>query len=219
MLQLTRSALVCTESPESLAEMRRCFDRSHALRLPRLFHPDLLDFVQRAVRTARFVDRADEGLTLEQCMDPNPMLGMLYLIANDGRLFDVIRRVTGCGPIGSFIGRVYLRLAAAGHYDRWHSDVNGRRLIGMSVNLTEREFEGGRFELRQTDSDRVEWAVANTGPGDAVLFRIADGLQHRVTAVEGHVARVAFAGWFQSGPDLLSLLKAGGDPRNRPGSP
>ena len=219
MLQLTRSALVCTETPESLAEMRRCFDRSHALRLPGLFHAELLDFVQRSIRTARFADRADEGLTLERCMDPNPMLGMLYLIANDGRLFDVIRRMTGCGPIGSFIGRVYLRLAAAGHYDRWHSDINGVRLIGMSVNLTDGEFEGGRFELRQTGSDTLEWAVANTGPGDAILFRIAEGLQHRVTAVEGHVARVAFAGWFQSGPDLLSLLKAGDDPRNRPPSP
>jgi hypothetical protein len=199
--------------------MRRCFDRSHALRLPGLFHPELLDLVQRSVRTARFFDRADEGLTREQCMDPTPTLGMLYLIANDQRLFDVIRRVTGCGPIGSFIGRVYLRLAAAGHYDRWHSDMNGVRLIGMSVNLTEGAFEGGRFELRQTGSDSAAWAVVNTGRGDAILFRIADGLQHRVTAVEGDVPRVAFAGWFQSGPDLLSLLKAGVDPRNRSASP
>jgi hypothetical protein len=199
--------------------MRRDFDRSHAIRLPGFFHPELLDLVGRSIRAASFFDRADEGLTREQCMENNGMLGMLYLIANDGRLFDIIGRVTGCGHIDSFIGRVYLMRGAAGHYDAWHSDVNGVRLIGMSVNLSEGTFEGGRFELRQRGSDSADWAVANTGPGDAILFRIADGLQHRVTNVDGDVARVAFAGWFQSGPDLLSLLKAGVNPRNRPVSP
>jgi hypothetical protein len=209
MLQLTRSALLCTESAEALADMRRRFDRSHVVHLPGLFHPELLDLVRRSVRAATFSDRVDEGLAREECMEPNAMLGMLHLIANDTRLFDVIHRVTGCGPIGSFIGRVYLRRGSAGHYDRWHTDLNGARLIGMSVNLTEGTFEGGTFELRQIGSAGAECAIANTGPGDAILFRIADGLQHRVTAVEGDVARIAFAGWFQSGSDLLSLLKAG----------
>lgn len=188
--------------------MRRCFDRSHAIRLSGFFDPELVEFVRLSVREGKFSDRADEGLAREQCMDPNAALGLLYLIANDGNLFDIIRRITGCGPIGSFIGRVYLMRAGAGHYDRWHSDMDGARLIGMSVNLTDGEFQGGKFELRQAGSDSVGWTVANTGPGDAILFRIADGLQHRVTGVEGDVARVAFAGWFQSGADLLSVLKA-----------
>jgi hypothetical protein len=138
-------------------------------------------------------------------MDPNAALGLLYLIANDRRLFEAIERITGCSAIGAFIGRVYLMRAGAGHYDRWHSDIDGARLIGMSVNLTEGEFRGGEFELRQADG--IAWRLANTGPGDAILFRIADGLQHRVAGIEGDVARIAFAGWFQSGADLLSVLK------------
>jgi hypothetical protein len=208
MLQLTRSAFVCTESADTLAEMRRCFNRSHAIRLPGFLDPELLELVRRSVREGAFSDRADEGIAREQCMDPNAALGLLYLIANDGSLFDIVRRITGCGPIGSFIGRVYRMRAGAGHYDRWHSDMDGARLIGMSVNLTEGEFTGGAFELQEAGADSLAWTVANTGPGDAILFRIADGLHHRVTGVEGHVARVAFAGWFQSGADLLSVLKA-----------
>jgi hypothetical protein len=82
----------------------------------------------------------------------------------------------------------------------------GRR-IGMSINLTEDEFQGGAFELRRAAVDAAEWSIANTGPGDAILFRIDDNLRHRVTAVEGTVPRIAYAGWFQGGPGLLSLLK------------
>jgi hypothetical protein len=189
--------------------MRRAFEASHAIRLPRFFDAELLAMVRDTVRHASFSDREDEGLAREQCMDQNSMLGMLFLILNDHRLFDAIRRISGCAPIGSFAGRVYLMRQGAGHYDRWHSDVDGARLIGMSVNLTEGEFKGGRFELREAGARDAAWSIANGGPGDAVLFRIADTLQHRVTEVEGDVPRVAFAGWFQSQPDFLSVLKRG----------
>jgi 2OG-Fe(II) oxygenase superfamily len=219
MLQLTRSAFVCTESPESLAEMRRCFDRSHGIHLPGFLHPQLLDIAQRSIREASFYDRADEDLALEQCMHNNTLVAMLYLIVNDQGLLGTVRHITGCDSITAFIGRVYQMRSGVGHYARWHNDLYGARRIGMSVNLSDGEFNGGIFELREADAPTVRWAIANTGPGDAILFRVAEGLQHRVTPIEGHVARIAFAGWFQSGPDLLSLLKAGVDPRNRPASP
>jgi hypothetical protein len=80
-------------------------------------------------------------------------------------------------------------------------------LIGISVNLSGEAFSGGRFELRATAGHERMWSMANTGPGDAVVFEISDALQHRVTDVEGHVPRVTFAGWFQSQPDFLDVLK------------
>jgi hypothetical protein len=211
MLQLTRAALVCSEPREALDAMRRAFDATHAIRLPRFFDADLLALVREAVSQTRFADREDEGLAREECMDQNSVLGMLLLIMNDHRLFDVVRRITGCESIGSFVGRIYQMRSGAGHYDRWHSDVDGARLIGISVNLTDREFAGGRFELRRAGASGADWSLANVGPGDAVLFRIADTLEHRVTEVEGDVARVAFAGWFQSRPDFLAALKQGAE--------
>ena len=215
MLQLTRAALVCTEPPDALDALRHSFDAAHAIRLPRFFDADLLEIVRQTVRDATFSDREDEGLAREQCMDQNSTLGMLLLILNDQRLFDVIRRITGCGPIGSFAGRVYLMRRGAGHYDRWHSDMDGARLIGISVNLTEREFQGGRFELRHAGASEAAWSMANDGPGDAVFFRIGDTLEHRVTEMEGEVARIAFAGWFQSQPDFLTVLKRGAEAAER----
>jgi hypothetical protein len=207
MLQLTRASLVCTESPDSLDTMRRDFDEHHAIRVPRFLHPDLLAYVQRSVRQASFSERDDHEIAREACMADNTMLAMLCLIMNDSRLFDVIRRITGCAPIGYFNGRVYAFHADAGHYDRWHSDVSDDRRIGMSINLSEGAFEGGVFELRRAAADSAEWCAANTGPGDAILFRISDDLRHRVTPVAGAVPRVAYAGWFQGGTDLLTFLK------------
>lgn len=207
MLQVTRESLVCTEPDATLAAMRGHFDEHHAVHLPRFLHPALLAFIQRSLRTARFDDRVDEEIAREQCMADNATLAMLWLFMNDARLFDVIGRITGCAPLEYFIGRVYLMRADADHYDRWHSDMSYGRRIGMSVNLSEGEFQGGAFELRRADAESAEWSIANTGPGDAILFRIDHNLRHRVTAVVGRVPRVAYAGWFQEGPGLLSLLK------------
>lgn len=208
MLQLTRAAFVCTEPSGALDAMRRSFAAAHVIRLPRFVDTDLLELVRQTVRRARFSDREDEGFAREACMDHNSTLGLLFLIMNDPKLLDVIRRITGCAPIGSFTGRIYLMRAGEAHH-RWHSDVDGARLIGMSVNLTEHEFAGGRFELRHAGATEPEWSFTNAGGGDAILFRIADGIQHRVTDVEGDVPRIAFAGWFQSQPDFLSVLKGG----------
>jgi len=51
--------------------------------------------------------------------------------------------------------------------------------------------------------------VGGTSLGDAVIFRIADHLRHRVSPVEGDVPRVAFAGWFKSAPSFRSVLAGG----------
>lgn len=199
---------MCTEAPESLAALRRAFDADRAIRLPGFFDARLLQMVRDAARPDVFALREDEGIAREECMDQrHSALAMLLLIMNDPRVFDLVRRITGCGPIGSFIGRIYQLRRGAGHYDRWHSDVDGARLIGISVNLSDGEFAGGHFELRHVDAAAAEWRVANVVAGDAVLFRIADSLRHRVTEVTGEVPRRAFAGWFQAYPDFLSVLK------------
>jgi hypothetical protein len=211
MIQLTRRVLICDETPSNIATLRESFDSAHAVHLPGFLSEDLLDEVQRAIRSAAFYDRShgkNGDIGREECMTDNSALAMLVLLANDSRLLTLVRSITACAPIGCFDGRVYRMRDAAGHFDRWHSDTGVDRLIGMSVNLSETAYEGGRFELRSADSNHVLWQITNTGPGDAVMFRISDDLVHRVTAVQGDDPRTAFAGWFQSRPDFLSLLKS-----------
>ena len=210
MLHVSRSAFVCSERPASLAALRDAFDRQHVVRLRGFLHPDLLSSVQAGVRAATYYDRGHEDIAREDCMADNATLALLCLTMNDPSVFRLIEQITGCGTIRLFNGRVYVMRPNAGHYDRWHSDATQGRLIGMSVNLSEYEFSGGHFQLTHRGHEHPEFDIANTGPGDAILFRIDDALVHRVTAVEGSEPRIAYAGWFQPAPDFLGMLKITG---------
>ncbi len=63
-------------------------------------------------------------------MKDNAAYDMLEFLANSESLFSFIRKVTGCGSIGSFSGRVYRMLPESGHFVDWHTDVIDHRLIG-----------------------------------------------------------------------------------------
>ena len=69
-------------------------------------------------------------------------------------------------------------------------------MIGMSINLSADGYDGGTFEIRRFGSETLIASLPNVGLGDAILFRIADGLEHQVTAVRGAIPKTAFAGWF-----------------------
>jgi hypothetical protein len=156
------------------------------------------------VELATFEERRYEGFGTELYMQHNLAMSTLVFLANDPGLFEIVRAITGCGPIGRFTGRVYRLEAESAYRDVWHSDAQDHRMVGMSINLSRGIYSGGLLQLRRCSSKDVLYQVANTGPGDALLFRIAEDLLHRVTPVEGTVAKIAFAGWFRSEPQFLA---------------
>jgi len=60
------------------------------------------------------------------------------------------------------------------------------------------------LQIREARSKRILHEIANTGPGDAVLFRVDPGLEHRITPVTGSISKTALAGWFVSTRGLAS---------------
>ena len=56
------------------------------------------------------------------------------------------------------------------------------------------------MQIRERASGKVVSEIANTGFGDAIIFRLDKGLQHRLTDMQGAVPKTAFAGWFEPGP-------------------
>jgi 2OG-Fe(II) oxygenase superfamily len=198
----SRSIAVSSGSDGELAGLRREYERRHLVRLPGLLEPSLLDRIRSEVDAAEFEPRETE-LERELCMAPGRAFGLVMLIANDPSLFEVVRAITACGRIGRFDGRVYRMLPGAGHGNDWHDDVIANRLVAMSVNLSPSPYSGGVLEIRDSHSGEILRRVAGTGPGEAVLFRIAPQFEHRVTAVEGELAKTAFVGFFRSGPDSI----------------
>ena len=206
LAQIRQNAFVVDDA--ALPGLQAEFAVRHCVLLRQLFEPALLarllERLSHAVTTER-THGAAAGLALakELCVERGALVVQAFvLLLNNPQLFRLIERLTGCARIGSFRGRVYLMQPSAGHYDSWHSDVDGNRLIGLSLNLSQAIYSGGLFQLRERDSMRLVAEIANHTLGDAHLFRIASGLEHRVTEVTGDVTKVALAGWFQALPEF-----------------
>jgi 2OG-Fe(II) oxygenase superfamily len=206
MMQLTKSGPTVSGSADDVRRLRAEFERRHCIRLPSLLPPDGFDYVRRHIERGAFAEKIHGQIGVELCMAENAALSLLYFLTNDRRVFSLVRDLTGCSAIGGFVGRIYRMVPRTGHYDSWHTDSVAHRMIGLSVNLSTERYAGGVFQLRERGSETVLMEAPNTGAGDAILFRIADNIEHRVTPVEGTAPKTAFAGWFVSEPDFLKLL-------------
>jgi hypothetical protein len=188
-------------APDSeLTELAEQFDRRHAIVLPGLFGPGLLAEVQAALQSAPFAARDYDGLAGELALEESvPLVARLLFVMNDPGLFRAIEAITGIESLVRFDGRIYRRVARPDHYDNWHTDIHDNRRVTMSVNLSESPYEGGVLHLRRRGTERTLVELHNTGPGDAILFRIAPEYEHRVTAINSGV-KTALAGWFGDAP-------------------
>jgi hypothetical protein len=200
-IELSRSGVVISASSEEMERLRAEFDPRHCLRMPRLLEPATLAWMQQRIEQAPFLENVHPGVGTEMALTRHNITGLLQFLANNPKLFGAIERITGCGRIGCFAGRVYRMVPGSGHHDSWHSDTIEHRLIGMSLNLSTAVYAGGVFQLRDSRTKQLLCELPNIRSGDAILFRIAGWLQHRITSVEGAAAKTAFAGWFKSEPD------------------
>jgi hypothetical protein len=222
MIQLTRTGVVFSGSEDDLNRLRSEFDRDHYIILPKLFEPELLQIVLERIESARFVPFEHVGIGLEFCMEDQPTIVLLTFVANVPAFHRLIERITGCGRIGEYSGRVYRMTSRDGHYDHWHDDSDDGRMITMSVNLTPQLFHGGALQMRYRGTEKMLHEVRNDGLGDALLFRISPELEHRVQGVEGDVPKTALAGWFVSGKTFhqevreLANCSASGGPASNP---
>lgn len=210
-VQIERAVTRVRAGAEAFHPLRAQFDRRHWVRLPGLLAGPLLQVVQRGMATARFVEIRHGSVTppsVDVCMEPNATSAMLELVCNDPPFRAVVEALTGCAPLARFSGFVYRMLPGAGHHHNWHNDLIQERRVAMSINLEAEPYGGGVLQIRDRESGRILEEVSNTGPGDAVLFRIDATLQHRVLPVTSG-AKTAFAGWFRAEDPLLAALREG----------
>ena len=207
MIQLTRVGTVCNASEEELQGLRQEFERRQCLLLPGFLEPQLLAFLRRRLDQDEFYERLHNDTRLELCLKEEATHGLVHFLLNDPALFLLLQKITGCGRIGRFYGRVYRMVPGAGHYDSWHDDAFENRMITISVNLSREIYHGGVLQIRDRKTQRMLHEVANTGFGDAVVFRVDRHLQHRVTDVETGAEKAALSGWFVPWPDYPFFLK------------
>jgi hypothetical protein len=206
LVQLTRTQTLFRGTQDDLAALRSTYDQQHWLRLPQLVSPDLLEIARNDLAERGFRPYEHQGIGKELLLRPGTALSLLVFLMNDPRLFELIAQITGRTGIQCFTGRVYRMDPGSDHYDDWHDDLGGHRLVAMSLNLATEPHQGGLLQIRERASKRILQEVTNTTYGDAIIFRLAPELQHRVSSLDGACPRTAFAGWFRSQPTFQALL-------------
>jgi hypothetical protein len=209
IVRLTRSGPVVSAPEEELARLRVHFEERRWLSLPGFLDPSLLETLRRRLAATEFV-RVDREVGSELRPSDTAPYFALELLLNSPAVLDLIPRLTGCPRPACFTGRIYRRVPGENHVSHWHTDLNeDGRMVTLSVNLSERAYRGGTTLIRETASKRPVCELANTGFGDAILFPIDAGLEHRVLEVEGDAPKTALAGWFNSKPDPRYLFARG----------
>lgn len=205
IIQLRRQGLFVDHT--RLADVCDEFERRHCVHLPNLLEPELARAIVDELERGVFAEYVHEGIGSELVAKRGLATGVLELLANDPELFSTVRTLSGCGSIGCFQGRVYRMRPSSGHYDSWHSDQGMDRLITMSINLSTQPYSGGILQIKKKGSGEMLREIANVGLGDGIMFRIDPALTHRVTDVEGTLAKTAYAGWFRSRPSYRDMLR------------
>ena len=203
MIQLTQTELL--QEPGDLPKLRNEYTDTGCAALPGFLAPPILRSLMRWIDLAKFEERHEVsarvgvfGTTLF-VPESDPALFLLKFILNRPELFKFSQQVSCCDRIGNFIGRLHRTTAGSNQQIDWHHDVVDGRILGICINLSSEPYTGGVFQIRDPEH-RVKASMERTAPGDAFLFRIDKGWEHRLTAVEsGH--RTVGVGWFRTGPE------------------
>jgi hypothetical protein len=195
MIQLTSKGLTGSAETELLS---REFEHLHTFRMPGLIHSGLMKLISARLEQTNWTVKVHQGVGSEVVPEDQIAVSILQFAVNSPGFLEAIRNITGCAAISGYKGRIY-RFAGEGHSATWHDDAPTEanlRMVGMSVNLATAPYQGGVFRMRKAGTDEIVRELPNTGPGDAIFFRISHKLEHMVTPVEGEVPKTAYAGWF-----------------------
>ncbi|HXP79467.1 MAG TPA: 2OG-Fe(II) oxygenase [Verrucomicrobiae bacterium] len=197
LIQLTRKGVVFSGSAADLRELRAQFQRDHYIILPKLIEPDLFATILKRIESAPSERKEYDGIIAQTVIDDPLTYNLLLFLISSQEFRGLVQRITGCRRIADFQGRIYRLNPTTGERIVWHTDVYDHRMVTFSLNLTPQEYRGGTLQIRYRGSEEILHEVRNTGPGDALLMRVANKLFHRVLPVEGDVPRTAMAGWFR----------------------
>jgi len=190
---------------EDIAQWRACFLKNHAVRLPVLFDEGLLEEISAQVKGAAFETFSHGKLGYDYTMRGNITQAMLSALLSQEKLLHIIEKVTGLaqGSLVKLNARVY-EMRQRRDADGWHSDVDykNRRVVAFGLNLQKELVHGGDLLLRRPWSLRKLGCFPVSAFGELTIFRIAQGLRHKVSPVKGDVPRLYCVGWFGAAEDF-----------------
>lgn len=182
------------EPPERYADL---FRTQHAIACPALLDPELLALLLTRCRSGRFVDESVTRLGTREVEAPQRVGHALNVLLNRAPLLRWLETATGCASLDGVAGRVVQTRANDHDALDWHDDLNEPdRRLAITISLSDTPYRGGTFELRDAASEALCLSHDHARAGDALIFAVRPGLEHRVLPLRNGGPRRVYAGWF-----------------------
>lgn len=162
-----------------------------------IFEASFLATLRRICNAAHYAPEVVGGLGHRMAETPSRAGRAITLALRRADTVRWVERAAGRGPFVGVDGRVIEARADSEDQLVWHNDMNDtRRRLGITINLSEQEYEGGMFEMRETATGRMVTRHHHKEMGAALLFAVSSRYEHRVLPVVSGGPRRIYTGWF-----------------------
>lgn len=193
-----------TEVRSGPANYAAIFARHRALLCGDLIDPDFLNSLIERCRHGGFIADHVDHLGSREIESPPRVSSILTLALSRLPFLRWLEAVTGCGPLTRVDGRVIQARANGVDALDWHDDRGDpARRLAITINLSDSDYDGGTFELRDAASRHMLATHRHDRPGSALIFDVADDIEHRVLPVTRGGPRRIYTGWFLGTPRPL----------------
>lgn len=182
---------------------RERFDLVPALSIPAAFEPGFCAKMVDRAANARFVTDDDVEQIGTRLIEAPQLIGKaISLLLHSTDLLRWLDAATGTGPLQAVAGRFAEMRASTNDALDWHDDLHDTtRRLAIIVNLSERPFVGGQFQLRRKGETELLLRHDHAQAGSVLIVAVRPELEHRVTPVSDGGPRRIYAGWFLTQPE------------------
>lgn len=181
---------------------RKAFEQHSHLQFNGIFEPDLLEKLLQLSKNATFVEDVVNGIGIREIEAPQRVGAAISLMLGRFDWLEWIEAATGITPLSATMGRIVQNRANGRDSLVWHDDmVNDHRKLGLVVNLSDKPFGGGDFEMRRKGEMAAFHRSKYSQAGEMMVFAVNRTIEHRVNPVTEGGPRRVYAGWALSEPE------------------
>jgi 2OG-Fe(II) oxygenase superfamily len=190
---------------EDPAVLRARFNEVPAIAFTGIFDPDFAAKMEQRAAATDFAEEYVDRIGSRMIEQPQRVGKALSLLLHTSALLEWLEQATGAAPLRAVAGMlVETRMNGRDALD-WHDDrEDDRRRLAVVINLSDKGFTGGQFQMRRKGEVQPVLTFDHRGVGSMLIFAVRPDLEHCVTPLSSGGPRRVYAGWFLSQPEFPS---------------